>query len=353
MLDEYQDDKDRALAVLEEVRARTGDDLILSRATAKVHHRHGDHHKALSVFRGIANHVGIDSPIERAFALREAAISAAECGQWGQAEKWFLDAREAASLIQYGSMPVMAIGLGADAAVVALETGNVHRVLVRLSEALEALSSVDPDSTLTAAYCHRVVRHTVLWAQSRIERSGIQIGGQPIQLKAGTCSNPDPLPAVRDLPLGHIDVAWYLLAELEAVTGLDKGILVTLEDRLVEGRIPMLEVALRLKTLQADIGRLDAVGFSNHYRSYLESSAYMLTQSSGIVKPFDTKAPERDEIPALDLLPPFDAAIEQAARDAILAYAIHSALTIPPRPSFELQSELSKRFAGPFPGTDV
>ena len=238
MLDEYQDDKEGALAVLEEVRARTGDDPILSRAIAKVYHRHGDHHKALSVFRGIANHVGIDSPIERAFALREAAVSAAECGQWSQAEKWFLDAREAASSIQYGNMPVMAIGLGTDAAVAALESSNVDRALVRLSEALEALTDVNPDSTLCAAYCHRVVRHTVLWAQSRIEGSDIRIGGQPIQLKAGTCSNPDPLPAVRDLPLGHSDVAWYLLAEVEAVTGLDKGILVTLENRLVEGRIP-------------------------------------------------------------------------------------------------------------------
>ena len=183
--------------------------------------------------------------------------------------------------------------------------------------------------------------------------SDIRIGGQPIQLKAGTCSNPDPLPAVRDLPLGHSDVAWYLLAEVEAVTGLDKGILVTLENRLVEGRIPMLEVALRLKTLQADIGRLDAIGFSNHYRSYLESSAYMQAQGSGIVKAFDTEAPERDEIPTLDLLPPFDTVIEQAARDAILAYVIHSALTSSPRPPFEVQSELTKRFGGPFPGESV
>ena len=176
MLDEYQDDKEGALAVLEEVRARTGDDLILSRAIAKVHHRHGDHHKALSVFRGIANHVGIDSPIERAFALREAAVSAAECGQWSQAEKWFLDAREAASSIQYGNMPVMAIGLGTDAAVAALESSNVDRALVRLSEALEALTDVNPDSTLCAAYCHRVVRHTVLWAQSRIEEVTSELG---------------------------------------------------------------------------------------------------------------------------------------------------------------------------------
>lgn len=353
MLDEYQNDKEGALAVLDEARTGASDDLILGRAIAKVHYRHGQHQKALNIFHEIENDVGIDSPIERIFALREAAVSAAECGQWKPAEKWFLDARNTASLIKYGSIPVMRIGLGADAAVVALETDCIDRVLVRLSEALEALSNIDPDSSLSAAYCHRVVRHTVLWAQSRIEKSDIRIGEQPIQLRAGTCSNPDPSPAVRELPLGHIDVAWYLLAEMEAVTGLDKGIRVTFEDRLEDGRIPVLEVALRLKSLQADIGRLDSVGFSNNYRSYLESSAYMLAQGSNIAEPFDTKAPERGEIPTLDLLPPFDVGIEQSARDAILAYAIYLALTSPLGSLAELQSELSKRFAAPFPGESV
>ena len=183
--------------------------------------------------------------------------------------------------------------------------------------------------------------------------SGIRIGGQPIQVEAGICSNPEPLPAIRELPLGHIDVAWYLLAELEAVTGLDTGILAGFEDRLEEGQIPMLEIALRLKALQADIDRLDAVEFSNHYTSYLESSAYMLTRGGSLVKPFDATAPERCQISTLDLVPPFDVGIEQAAKDAILAYGIHSALANLPMSLAELETALGKKFTGPFPGKSV
>ena len=53
---------------------------------------------ALEILRGIADQVGGDSPVERAFALREAAISAAKCDDWSQAEQWFLDAQSAARL---------------------------------------------------------------------------------------------------------------------------------------------------------------------------------------------------------------------------------------------------------------
>ena len=153
MLNEYQNDKEGALAVLEEAVAALGDDPILSRAIAKVYYRHGEHETALKILRGIADQVGVDSPVERTFALREAAISAAKCNDWPQAEKWFLDAQNAATLAQGDDTDVMAIGLGADSAVAALETGDMDRALTRLAEAVEALTDVNPEATLHAAYC--------------------------------------------------------------------------------------------------------------------------------------------------------------------------------------------------------
>ena len=150
-------------------------------------------------------------------------------------------------------MRAMAVGLGADSAVAALETGNVNRALTRLAEAVEALADINPEATLHAAYCHRVIRHTVLWTQSRITGRAVQIGGRPIAMEAGTCSNPDPLPAIRELPLGHIDVAWYMLAEAESAAGLDVGITATLDDRLAQGPIPVMEVNLRTQMIQTAI----------------------------------------------------------------------------------------------------
>ena len=353
ILDEYLNDREGAMAVLKEAGANIGNDPILNRALAKIYLRHDEHDKALAVFRGIVDQVGVESPVERAFALREAAISAAKCREWQQAEEWFLCARDSARLIQRGDMEVMAIGLGADSAVAALESDNPGQAITQLSETLGSLININPESTLYAAYCHRVIRHTVLWAQSRIERQDVRIGGNPILVEPGTCSNPDPLPAIRELPLAHIDVVWYMLAEIEVVTGLDTGILAGFEYRLEDGQIPVLECSLRLKAIQADIDRLDAVGFSNHFTSYLETSAYMLKDGRSHAEAFDSTAPERGQIPTLDLFPPFDPGIEHAAKDAILAYAIHSVLAYRLSAMTKLETELRKGFMDLFPGESV
>ena len=350
MLDEYLNDREGALAVLDEAVAKMGNDSLLSRAIAKVHWRNDEHHKVLGIFRGIADHVGAKNSVERAFALREAAISAAECGEWPQAEEWFLEARDAARVIQSDNMEVMAIGLGADSAVAALESDDPGRALTLLVEALETLTDIDPKSTLCAAYCHRVIRHTVLWAQSRIERSDVCIDGEPIRVAPGTCSNPDPLPAIQELPLAHIDLARYMLAEIEVVSGIDIGFSSAFRDRLEHSPIPVSEVSLRLKAIQADVERLDIVGFSNHFTSYLEAFSWMQKADRRLFKAFDPLAPERGQVPTLDLHPPFDAEIEQVAKDAILAYAIHAAFAIQPSAITELETALDNRFTGPFPG---
>lgn len=353
MLDEYLNNREGALMILEEAVKKMGTNPILGRAMFKVYWHQEEHHKAFEIFRGIENKIGVESPVDRAFAFREAAIIAAECREWSQAEKWFLQARDAARLVQSENMEVMAIGLGADSAVAALECDNPGQALTQFAEALEALANINPESTLCAAYCHRVIRHTVLWARSRIERSGIRIGGQPIQIKAGTCSNPEPLSAIRKLPLAHIDCTWYMLAEIEVVAGLDKGISTTFRSRLEQGLIPVLEVALSWKTMQSSIDRFDAVRFSNDFAWYLEISVWLRKADKCLVENFDSLAPQRGQVPKLELLRPFDDDVEQAARDAVLAYAVHAGLANRPKEMTELEIALGKKFTGLFPGKMV
>ena len=353
MLDEYQNNKEGALAVLAEARAASGDDIILSRAIAKVHYRHDEHGAAFEIFHGIADQVGDDSPIERAFALREAAISAAKCGEWSQAERWFLDAQSAARLARSVDMDAMAVGLGADSAVAALKTGDTGRALSRLSEAIEALAGINPAVTLRAAYCHRIIRHAVLWTQSRITRRDVQIGGRPIAMEAGTCSNPDPLPAIRESPLSHIDVTRYMLAEAETAASLNVGITATLDTKLAEGPIPEMESSLRTQVIQTDIARLDAKGFAAHFTRYVESTLYFVKDVSQLQAPLNPIAPERRELPTLDKDGPFDSEAEQAAKSAILAYGICSALADRLQAMTELEVALDSLFSGPFPGQSV
>ena len=353
MLDEYQNDKEGALAALEEAAASLGDDPIIARARARVHLRHDEHGRALQILRGIADEIGVDNPVERAFALREAAISAAKNVEWSLAEKWFREAQNAAKLCQGDDMNAMAIGLGADSAVATLEAGDVSISLVRLGEAVEALVGLTPDASLRAAYCHRVIRHTVLWAKSRICGEEVKIEGAPVAMRPGTCSNPNPLPAIRELPLGAIDLAWYMLAEAEIAGDVDVGVAKGLGDRLTLGAIPTMEANLRLRRMEVDVDGLDADGFALHLAAYVEGAAYVSKEADHIKATFDPLSPERGQIPTVNQNPPHDPVVERAAIDAILAYGIRAALAFRSEAMMELEGALDRVFAEAFPGKIV
>ena len=351
MLDEYQNDMEGALAVLEETVTAMGNDVILSRATAQVYWRHDQHEKALNIFRSIADQVGGDDSFERAYALREAAISAAKCSEWSLSEEWFLDAQRAATRALGDNMKVMAIGLGADSAVAALGAGHAGRGLKRLAESLSALREIGPEATLRGAYCHRAIRHAVMWMKSGVEKS--KISDHPIQMEPGTCSNPNPLAAIREYPLIHIDTAWYMLAEAETAAGLDEGITATLHDRLAQGPIPVRETSLRLLAMQTDIEKLNAIGFVAHFTRYVEATSYLLKEVGLHQANTDPLAPKRGQAPKLEEHPPFDPVAEQTAAQAILGYGICSALECQPDAMAELETALHGQFGGPFPGKAI
>ena len=351
MLDEYQNNKEDALGVLEEATSAMAPDSILSRAIAKVCWRHGEHGKAIEIIRDIPDEAGAADPVQRMHEHRQAAISAAKCGEWSQSETWFLEAQNAARLVQNDHMTAMAIGLGADSAVAAFKVGDIGRALKRLADAVDSLENVDSDATLSTAYCHRVVRHTVLWVKSRIKGRTVDVGGEPIGMEAGTCSNPVPSPEVRELPLAHIDIAWYMLAMAETAARLDVGITVMLHDRIPEGPILGMEAALCMEKIRADIDGLDAVGFANHLILYVKASVYWK-----VVQPptsLDPVVLERGEVPELDKDVLFGSEAELAAKDAVLAYGICSVLTNKPEGMKELETALNRQFAGSFPGKSV
>ena len=353
MLDEFLDDPEGALTVLDEAVTVTGNDLILSRARAKVHWRRSDYRIALEILRGIADRVGQDVPVERVTALREAAISAANCNEWAQAEEWFLEAQGTAKLVEIDDQQAIVIGLGVDSAVAALENGDVGRTLERLSEALIALGDINPEATLQNAYCHRIVRHTILWAQSRILGEEITIDGEAIVLRPGTCSNPEPLPEIRSLPLGHIDVALYMLAQLEAASRIDVGIRACLQDRLVQGPIPRMEMLVRLEEMKSHISQLDTVRFSSRFWAYVECSTFRLAEASQVEADFDPMMPARGEIPSLRKNGPYGSASEQIANDTILAFVIRCALANESNKISKLENLLDHEFSGTFPGAGV
>ena len=353
ILDVHENKKDCAAAVLNEAATALGDDLILRSALANIHWRHHENQAAFEIYRSLVDHVGGTDPAERAFLLRKAAMSAAKCDEWTLSATWFLNAQNAAKLAQGDTMYAFAIGLGADSAVAAFKAGNVGQALKRFVDALKALADVDPETTLQTRYCHLVIRQTVLWTQSHIEGSEVKTGDQPMAMESGCCSNTSPTPAIREHPLAHIDIAWYMLATAETAAGIDAGITDKLGQLLVKDSIPLMEVELRTKIIQADIDRLDALRFTDHFISYVESAVYLSENAGRLREPFDLLAPERGQIPVLDKNGLFDTVAGKAARDAIISYGIHSATENQPEAMRKLESCLEDRFKGPFPGKPV
>jgi hypothetical protein len=343
MLDEYANDFKGALRVLDEAVTENGDDVLISRARAKVYWRAGDHERALAILREIADVVGKGNHIERAFALREAAISAANCNDWGQAEEWFLESKISASKAKLPDMQAMAVGLGADAAVAAFRIGQVERSLRGLADALVALGEIRPESSLRCAHCHHLLRHTVLWLQSRVEGREVILGGEPISMRPGICSNPEPAKEIAERPLGTIDIAWYMLAESELMTRTNVGILDSLYGRLNHGPIPMLEIGLRSKLLGIEIEDMNPAGFTSHLLGHVEGMAYLSNHAQEIRREPDVLNPARNAIPTLsesDIQPSF----AHFANDAVFAYAISCACRQVPEALLELTTTLDAHF---------
>jgi hypothetical protein len=340
LLDEYLSKGDAALAVLDEAAALYGDNPLLSRARAKVYWRRDEHPKALEILRGIADVMGRDNSVERAFALREASISAAKCGEWKQARTWLLEAQEAAAASQTDDMQVMATGLIADAAVAAMEMGDVATALTGFVSAVTALRRIDPEASLQAAYCHRVVRYAILWAQSVVDKAEMSIGGKPIVMLPGSCSNPNPPDAVRTSPLASLDMAWYMLAEIEAAVGVNAGIAAALDDKLTGGRIPFMEMEVRLRLVGRAVERCDAPVFAASLTPYVDATAYFTGLQKELRTNFDPRSLPRGDIPAADLSTEMS---EQIATDALLAFGIQAVYARHQGAMSALRAELSKQ----------
>jgi hypothetical protein len=230
-------------------------------------------------------------------------------------------------------MKLMAIGLGADAAVAKLEVGIVEQALMGLGEALTEMEGFAPKTSLRAAYCHHVLRHIVLWFTSRIEDTAISVGGAPISMVPGCCSNPDPHASFADRPVGSADIAWYMLAKLDVISRSELGYVETVGRRMGGLSIPPQEFELRAKLLIRSIQDLDCEGFAGRVWGFVESgiSAFAYLRRAG--SQFNVFEPEFVGITKVPSSP-LDEKAESLLDDAVIAFAIscackHSAELLP------------------------
>lgn len=319
MLDEYLNDSKAALKVIDQAIAEFGPATLLLRAKAKIYWRRDDHPNALIILQSIADQVGAGNSVERAFALREAAISAAKCDDWRLARQWFGEAQRSAASTKADNMEVMALGLGADGAVAALMDVDASSGLRGLGEALAGLPSINAEASVPAAYSHRVIRHAVLRALNKISKTEVKISGEAIAIVPGCCSNTEPHPSIKDSPLASLDSAWYFLAEAEIAARINLGIADSLYSRLIGGRIPLMEHSLRRRRAQNAIEDSHAERFVQCLARYVDATVFMAAEAARWRENFDPANPPRGEIPVCDLS---GAVAEGAAVDAILAFGM-------------------------------
>jgi hypothetical protein len=166
-------------------------------------------------------------------------------------------------------MTQMTLGLVADRGVAEFKAGNLTKAIGSLSEALEGLSQFDPASSIKAGYLHRVVRHTVLCVNLRVTGKRHLVPEQETAIAPGMCSNPEPSD-LSHMPLGHIAVGWYLLAEAEIAGAAGSAVAGSLRSRLGGKAIPSMEINLRSARLEAHIKRSDVERFFASLAGWVE-----------------------------------------------------------------------------------
>ena len=276
ILDEYGNDKNSALAVLEEglsMFGQTNSELV--RAKAKVLHRSDDHKGSLALSKILIESDAPLNEVEKAFLGREAAISAEKLGDFKTARRYYHFGSAAAHKSDLPDMTAMRIGLLADAALASWHNGDRQTCLQDYITVLDEVNKIKPDETLRTAHCHALARHVLLWLdQDATGEKRLLEDGKETKIYPGCVSNPEPHPDIKERHIPPIEMAWYMLATVENNAVLDAGITDNLEQYLPRG--PVLEGVMLLSSakMHKALSRLDAKLFVEALQDTISFFAY-------------------------------------------------------------------------------
>ncbi|MBX5195739.1 hypothetical protein HJB82_10455 [Rhizobium sp. NZLR10] len=222
ILDEYGNASDKAMQALDQAEKWAGhNNWVLVRAQAKIEFRAKRYSEALTLFTRLAVIQDSEiSPIEKAFAFREAGIAAANTGDWKLADEFFCTARAAAKSSDLRSMDIMGTGLLGDIGVARWHFGDRKGFTDAFDDGLSEVAKFEVDESLNARHCHALYRHALLWAQDQLT-GNVTIGnGAKPAILPGAISNPEPSPSLTDNKIAALGIARYMLASIELQCGL-------------------------------------------------------------------------------------------------------------------------------------
>ncbi|MCK4841976.1 MAG: hypothetical protein KAT04_08840 [Methylococcales bacterium] len=276
IFDEYGNDKDQALAILDEgltLYGETNSELV--RAKAKVHYRAADHQDSLELSKILIEEDAPLSKTEKAFLGREAAISAETQGDFETARSYYLYGSHAAKKCSIPDMVPMWVGLMADAALASWHSGDRETCLCDFMTVLQELKNIDPKSSLRAAHCHAVCRHVLLWLDQDVTgEKRLLEDGEETKKYPGIVSNPEPHSEIGKRYLTPIEMAWYMLAIVENHSCLDVGITQNLTSFLPKGPVLEGELILTSSKMRKAFTLLDTELFITALRETIAELIY-------------------------------------------------------------------------------
>lgn len=281
ILDEHGDDKESALAVLDEgidIYGQTNSELV--RAKARVLYRSEDHKGSLALSKTLIESDAPLSEVEKAFLGRDAAISAEKQGDLETARRYYLYGSDAANKSKLPDMAAMRVGLLADAALASWNNGDRLTCLKDFVAVLSELNQFAPDETLRTSHCHAITRHVLLWLDQDATGEDRSLeDGEETRIYPGCVSNPEPHPKIGESYVTPIEMAWYMLAVVENHASLDAGITESLERFLPAGPVLEGQVLLSSAKIHKATTRLDAKLFIDALKETISYFAFV--QASG------------------------------------------------------------------------
>jgi len=318
MLDEYAEDVQGAIRVLDSSAEKRPKNLRLLRQRAKVHFNSRKYSEALETYTRVVSAIPKGDHIERAFALREAAISAGKTGRIQEAGDYFSEAHKAARNATGVAMQRMAIGLKAECAIVKFQSDKVRDSILLVRQAIIDAEQLDSEADKKGDFCRLMLLHVVNWMKSRVNNT--HPTHSEFAMVVGSCSRPDPPDSIMEAPCPPLLASWYHLAILELVLEADYGILFELRKRTGAKRIMSCEVALNYYLMTKYVKAVDIESFLSYLPEYAAMIAYMRENISipDNAHTYEITNPALSEIGDVDWTSELHL---QNAKDAILAMA--------------------------------
>jgi hypothetical protein len=123
----------------------------------------------------------------------------------------------------------------------------------------------------------------------------------------------------------------------------------SLRERLKDGSIGFMEVAIRNRRMTVAIAASDGEGLAAHLSDYIAGLEFLRSQGKALRESFDVMAPARGDIPSLSAAQLAEPHSEALAADAVLAFALVALLHGRADPTSVLAASAASKLGSQFP----